>query len=754
MTSHYPDVPMSPHPQMSSNLADLMRDAFVPPLIAALNDVVGNLRETMLKRLAELEIDRAPYVEGILQLRERHEAIMTGFRNELDIAWGTGPEPVQDTRYYGNNPLADGADDLELVGEDELEARLATDHFADAIAREWKAELLSLNGYLSWLESALRLDVANGPHSPQRVALAVYGAFAASKLPGKFRALAIHCSQREFVELMGPIYESLHAQLVRRLGPQDNLDSRTRRMTEIPSDEQEAPGSEPDWLTSFFSDWEGEVAPATRTDAPAKAPLPQPLQQMLERSRNARLRGAASLADRPERRTVLTRRELVAALTLLQIASKETHEAILDAKAGLADGIKVQLVAEARKLGTLNASSELSEGDENVLDLIGMLFDVIFKESHLTRPQQLSLCQLIAPMAKVALDDRKLFLHASHPARRLLNALVEASEGNRGETDDQRALLERVDEAVRRVVSDFDESQAVFRNVRAEFMAFYRHYQDAAQQAESVAAEASRAGEAHVQVLAEARQTLSTRLEGTSMPPALRQALETEWPQHAARMTRASRPQSAVMLLNGFMQAVEESGSGPGMTDWTAAVDWLQPLWMGAGHGLAEAAKLRQGLLDVLHARQDELPPDVAGTSTRHANPAMGSDPEPVAKPAPVSVDAPVDGPTPELLHPEEKRQGIAIQDKVTAAYFRELNIGSWLDFIDRNNRVQAGKLTWISPISMRMMFVNRAGARICVVSVEELVLMSRLERVRIHRDEDAFYSAMQGVVDQLAISA
>ncbi|MGV8944059.1 DUF1631 family protein [Thermomonas sp.] len=725
---------MSSLPQISSKLADLMRDAFVPPLFEALNDVVGNLRYSMLARLTELEVDRGPYVEGILQLRERHDVIMTGFRHELDIAWGAGPESVQDTRYYGTDALADHADEMELVGEDELEVRLATDHFADAIAREWKPELLALNGYLSWIDSSLRVDAANGPHSPQRVALAVYGAFAASRLPGKIRSLAIHCSQREFVELMGPIYESLHAQLIRRLGPQDNLDPRTRRATEIPSADQEAPAPEPDWLTSFFADWEVESAAEKSTTAPVPAPLPEQLKVMLERSRTLRRRDVASLGERGERTAQLTRRELVAALTLLQIAPKETQEAILDAEAGLAEGMKLQLMAEARKLGTLNADVKLSEGDENVLDLIGMLFQVIFKESHLTRSQQLTLCQLIAPMAKVALDDRKLFLHASHPSRRFLNALVEASEGNRGETDEQRALLERVEEVVLQLVAEFDESQTVFRSLRTEFMAFYSHYQSAAEQAASLAADATRASESRAQVLSDARQTLSASLEGRSVPAALRHAIEVEWPQHAVRMTDANRPRSAVLLLNGFLQALEDAESAAGENDWTAAVEWLQPIWMAAGHGLDEASRRKQVLLSSLTAPQGDAP-DAEATE------------------ASIETDS-LAGPAPELLHPEERRQGISNQDHVTAAYFRQLGIGSWLDFIDRNNRVQAGKLTWVSPISSRLMFVNRGGARICVVSVEELVLMSRLGRVRIHRDEDAFYSAMQGVVDQLAISA
>lgn len=88
--------------------------------------------------------------------------------------------------------------------------------------------------------------------------------------------------------------------------------------------------------------------------------------------------------------------------------------------------------------------------------------------------------------------------------------------------------------------------------------------------------------------------------------------------------------------------------------------------------------------------------------------------------------------------------------DRVTADYFRRLPLGTCLDFIDRAGRVQPGKLSWISPISGRLMFVNRRGGRLCVSSPEELAMMVWLDRLRLHREDDAFYSAMQGVVDRL----
>ncbi|MEG1681997.1 MAG: DUF1631 family protein, partial [Stenotrophomonas sp.] len=88
--------------------------------------------------------------------------------------------------------------------------------------------------------------------------------------------------------------------------------------------------------------------------------------------------------------------------------------------------------------------------------------------------------------------------------------------------------------------------------------------------------------------------------------------------------------------------------------------------------------------------------------------------------------------------------------DDTDAERFRRMEIGTWLDFIDKDGKMQAGKLSWVSPISSRLLFVNRRGIRFCVASPEELAVMVRLERLRPHVDDGAFDSAMQGVIDRL----
>jgi hypothetical protein len=91
--------------------------------------------------------------------------------------------------------------------------------------------------------------------------------------------------------------------------------------------------------------------------------------------------------------------------------------------------------------------------------------------------------------------------------------------------------------------------------------------------------------------------------------------------------------------------------------------------------------------------------------------------------------------------------------DNADAERIRGLPVGTWLDFIDKDGRVQPGKLSWVSPISSRLLFVNRRGVRFCVASPEELAVMVRLGRLRMHvADDGAFDSAMQGVIDRLDV--
>jgi hypothetical protein len=389
---------------------------------------------------------------------------------------------------------------------------------------------------------------------------------------------------------------------------------------------------------------------------------------------------------------------------------------------------KQQIFLHAAGLGVAPEAVAISDADENVVDLVGMLFEVIFRESHLGKDQVQVLGRLMAPMTKVALQDRKLFLQATHSARRLLNVLVEACDGNPGESEDQRLLLDKVKDTVQRLVADFDESQSVFRVARTDFNDFYARYRDEAAKAEQALAKEQLAKDAEAHAVSQFAADLEVRLREREVPLPMRRVLQEGWPAYASRMQALNKPQAAPMMLAGLLEAVAVANARSDVRNWHAAMDWLQPMWMASGQAKDVIARQREQLFATLVVPEAEVPASVD-----------------VAPPVTVPVPLP-----PGLLEPHELQEGLQQQDPVMTDYFQQLREGSWLDFVDKDHRVQAGRLSWISPVSGRLMFVNRAGARICVVSVQELVVMGQLGRVRMHRDEDAFYSAMQGVVDRL----
>lgn len=712
-------------------LLGLMRETVLPPLLDAFADVVDGLREPMMERGGRQGGDLGPLIDGLYLLRQQREAVLAAYAGHLARAWQLleSGAPLSAQLSFDNKPAS-----LGLIQDEELEVQLAIHHLADALTREWQSELLSLNSYLTWVDPGLRMHADSNPFSPAQIAMAVYEAFSAIPLPGTMRVIAVACCERDLVELIGPIYESVYSFLTHEFGVPETGSAHSR-LTQIPSAESEGSEQEPDWLTRFFGQWAGPDADAAPAASAATSPeakatassLPPALHQLLEESRAAREHLPDVGQQRQEPRTTLSQRELISILTLLQIAPDSTVAAMVQPRGALLARLKTQMFATAGQLGVEASAVKLAPADENIVDLIGMLFQVMFDECDLSAGQREVLGKLIAPMTKVALQDRQLFLQSTHPARRLLNVLTEACEGNRGESAEDRELLEKVEVTVTRLTLEFDESQAVFRTLRGDFNSYYAEYRHRADMAEREAAERQRLDDALERARNWARTTLQSKLDGNAVPERVLALLQTRWIAHASALEAGGRGHSALMQIDGLMQALQAAQrEGTAGTGWDSVADWLQPLWMSMDKSKAEIAAARAELLAALR----EIAPRTQ------------------AVPVHVAVDpTKVIGP----LTTEELQAAVDF-DNVTADYFSRLPIGTWLDFVDRDNRVQAGKLSWVSPISSRLLFVNRSGARIAVASAQELAIMVKLNRLRLHRDDDAFYSAMQGVIDQLEL--
>ncbi|WP_223414115.1 MULTISPECIES: DUF1631 domain-containing protein [unclassified Pseudomonas] len=384
--------------------------------------------------------------------------------------------------------------------------------------------------------------------------------------------------------------------------------------------------------------------------------------------------------------------------------------------------------------------------DEDVINLIAMLFECILDDRNLPDSLKALIGRLQIPMLKVAVIDKSFFSRSSHPARRLLNEIAAAALGW-GECDDHErdSLYLRIEQVVQRLLNDFVDDPAIFSELLADFLAFTsdeRRRSDLLEQRTRDAEE----GRAKTEL---ARQrvelALNQALLGKVLPQRVVAFVQDAWSQ--------------VLLLTCLKH-------GDQSAEWHADVQTMEQLiWSVQRHDDADASlrllalvpgllkSLRDGLsssafdpfatgeffseLEGLHVQLFERA-DLAPAATRPADaPLMVEVREEIvlltADEGPVetaSVRLPADDP------------GLLQVD--------QLHAGCWVEFQEDEENTLRCKLAAIIEATGKYIFVNRTGMKVLERSRTGLALDFRRGAVRTLDDTLLFDRALESVVGNL----
>ena len=750
-------------PGRDTRLLDQARDAAIPPLVDAFAVALGRFDDALFDRAERAGPSQMAFLDAMRELRRRREDIIVRFRAHLQRAWSALQEgqPLSMERAF-----AQGSEDgLTLITDQELESRLAVRNLASVIQRDCKPVLARLDRRLGWIAGNVVLDVELNPIGPEHIGVAVHQAFSACDLTPEVRLVVIKLCERDLVPAIARIYASLDQRLM-QVGVMPDLPSRRAPKPEAgaaPDMENEGEGGEepgaPAWAARFLNRMAGvsrgleatraapmmggfgDVPPGYGAAPGAQGVLLEALHHLLQESRRGRDAGdAAEARAADQRQRDLSQREMLSVLSLLQATPSATlRAAIGDNGESLAQRLKNEVLSSAMQLGVDPSTARLAPVDEDAIDLVGMLFDVMLDERDLEgRPREL-IGRLVVPFVKVALLDRRMFVQKTHPARRLLNVLAEACEGNNGESAAERTLLTKVEEVVDRLVAEFNENLAIFLTLEEEFRAFLEQHRRRIEIAERRAAEIQRGQERLEAARARMNTELDERLADRRVPQAIEDFLRQPWAHHVTMTVLREGEEGeglreSLTLADGVLEELTEAQrhviGKPWLQAWRPAL-----LKVFASVGMNQDAA--GGAVDALHDTLQAVA--AARPDLEKALPELPQVvlPKPLIDEEATPIQLVAGADTLEFDHSD-------------ADHFRNLAIGTWLDFIDKDNKVQAGKLSWVSPISSRLLFVNRRGVRFCVASPEELAAMVRLGRLRTHQSEDAFDSAMQGVIERL----
>jgi len=694
--------------------------------------------------------DGSPYLHAMRALRTSRAPIERGFREHLD----QGFDNLARQAKPATADAAQGDQELTLVEESELEQHLATNLTAEAVMRIHGGLLDELAARLARMYGVAQLDPEINPLSAISLSGAIRAAHHGVDVPADVRMVLFKYYERELIHDLRDLLADINGRLS---AAGFNPAAAPKAAPRQSGRGEMAPPPSADGYAGAASDYgshggygAGNYPTAEQAAAgahPEDRAVYDALCQLLHAWRPGNQAGAGLATGRGvSGQRPMAAPEMMSVLSLLQGSVPDSvTEAISRPDASLAVLLKNELLQSASRIGLPPEKVTISQDDEDAVDLVGMLFDVMFDERDFEQTSRTLISRLVVPFVKAAVMDRRLFLYKTHPARRLLNSLAEACEGNRGEGPQERELLQKAETTVDRLIAEFNEDIAIFETLEQELRSFLDQHRRRVELAERRAAEAQRGQER----LEQARDLASKELEqrtGVLKPtPAMQDFLGRCWTHHLSMIALREGPESgswqaALSMADRLLALLPRDGepakpAGPALDNLREPIETVLASSGITGDAAHEIIRSISESLELL---------------------ARGQTPPPVAAPPPEAV----------VSLPERRASSVAADlkprlevvggtDNLNVSdddveLMRALKVGTWIHIAGEDGKHHPVKLSWVSPISSRLMFVNRRGVRVLVASVEELAAMKQEGNLLVREQENVFDQVLHRVMGKL----
>lgn len=646
---------------------------------------------------------------ALLNLRQRNAGYMMRYRQLI----AQGFEEFRALPLRANRNTMP----LDLVDESQLDYHFAGQKLAESIGQRYSRQLEMLESRLEALSQELGQPPASNPIGAARLAGAFIATFRDAELPESLRPLLFRQYEQELARVLGDLYGRINTLLAAGgYGVKSGAGAAAKAQ-------------------------QSESSPKlhqVETEADARLRLGE-LRGMLHAWREGSIQNRPVAAEgTPERRAPrreLRTAEVASVAALLQRDAPEPYARALAGAGNLADAIREQLTEGARRLGLDPDQTQFSGKENDAIDMVGLLFESLFQTHAMLDRARRLYARLVLPYVRVALSDDGLFVQHEHPARRLLDVITEACEGNDGATPQDRELLERAAGVAQRIVADYNEDLEIFALASDELEALLEQQRKRVDTLEKRSAESVHGRERLLQARLQAGAALGQRVGKSTLTAAVSDFLVEHWQHHLVqtllRDGLGSAKHADVVALADALVVVDNmaaQGRGAVVADRLIA---LQPAITEclASCGLDETVS-QEWLVGLVRAlAQPDLP-----RVLRQLPPPQVNDDE--AEQSQLRV---VGG-----------HAGLDFDPQV-ADRMRRLTPGEWLRLLDAQGEHVAVKVAWISPLSARLLLVNRRGVRVLVASAEQLAALVAQGRLVVGTEQAPFDEAMRQMRQRLS---
>ena len=735
-------------------------NGLVSTLFENVDDALFDLAERAGSNAVQTE-----YFDGMREVRKKRQLVERVFqehaaKNFTEFAEGK-LKPVKP------DVAAPSSGGLSLVDDQELEESLAVTSMVAKAENRLQRSLYQINQRLGVIIGGGKVEDANNPIGPAVLGQAFRNAVREFQVNVQVKLIVYKLFDRYVMGGLDPLYEEVNVELIRA-----GVLPQIRHV--LPGGSRPIPppsGAGPHMPLSSGAGAQAGVGGAQYYD-PAAAELQAELYNTLRNLLASRQHGRIS-GDYTPGTPGLTPTELLSALTILQTqAPALSRDSIADA-AQAVQALKQELLEQVHKLSGETKAHHVSSADEDTIDLVGMLFEFILQDRNLPAQIQALLGRLQIPYLKVAILDKHLFAQKTHPARRLLDALADAGKSWSEESDKDHRLHDRVRQVVEAILGDFDDDVTVFERELANFSSFMEQYHKRAEIAEQRAAEATRGREKLQDARRTAAREILARIEERNLPPVVHAVLSRPWANYLVltllrQGENSDEWKSALRFADEFVWSALPKTNDLERTRLRALLPQLEKALR---HGLAtvayhdndvkqlmqELSQFYQRLLDGEKVEVKTAKEVIAASAApvpRASVPAQPAEPGAPVPVAEIAVAPATQSPVEEIVlntapsepAPEESYA----EDDEFLKTAREIKVGTWVEFGDEEGNRERAKLSWISPISHKYLFVNRRGLKVCDKTVFALAAELRRGSTLVLEEVPLFDRALDAIVARL----
>ncbi|GGC81231.1 DUF1631 domain-containing protein [Marinobacter halophilus] len=683
-----------------AGLGDLLQGAF-----DAVDDSLFELANN-----ARSNNEQNRYFEAMREIRIKRKGVERHFQNAVAQFFANPPHAGQ-LQPQESAPQVN-ADTLALVGNDDLEEQVALNAMITKAKAHFQGPLLQLQSRFTEVYEDAKEEAPVNPLAPEHLCGAFAEAIQALEIQIRERLIVLKQFDRYVVSNLGMLLDEANRILI-QAGVIPNFRyhgkaGQHHKSAENAAKEAQSEANTADTTTSY-------------EQRPEDTVVFDQIRQMLALQRSNS--GLPPRSADPTLR-VVGGRELADMLSALPVQHNLNHSDDLST----GEPVDVDLRQIVQQLLSRVDSQDgrkpaLNEVDEDLINLVSMLFEFILDDYNLSAPVQVLISRLQIPILKVVIKDKSFFSKANHPARKLLNALARAGIGWSNSDEKTRdKLYGQIHNVVQRILNEFDGNITLFETLNLEFEQFLERENRKASLVEQRTRESERGRIKSQKAQETVDRLLREKVSRYHLPEPVRDILMNGWSRVMflayLRDDTEHRWHETVRTVDDLIWCLHPHEEDTERDQWVRVVPGLlKALRAGLEEVSYNASRLDHMLGQLKHELAEAFRTNAA-IEARQDSPADADE---------------VDEEEALTTHQTAVERQQELEDAAVAEYVAKLDtieIGSWVEFRLVNGASFRCKLSTVIEEADCFVFVNRMGLK--VIEKKRIELAHEMRRGRL----------------------